>query len=207
MADKTITVQGVILYDRWPGTPIDPPLTYSDMTAATVGHNLAAPMWPVGTKWEIYCKGDPADQGVGYNLGWSTFIYLKGAADFSTAVAAAVTVLCVPDETIAAADASTILYTMVCDSDSTTHETMGPVAMCLSAMTNNYYGWFWCGGVCPVEYVPGLTTASTLVTDDSVVASCELSTTASAATGIALRAQPAAAQTPSCGYALYADQT
>ena len=207
MADKTITVQGVILRDNWPGTPITPPVDYSDMTAASVGHNLVAPMWPIGTKWEVYCKGDPTYGGVGYNVGWSTFIYLKGADNIATAVAGAVTVLVVPDETIAAGDGGEILYTVVGDSAETTHETMGLVAMCISTPTNSYYGWYWCGGVCPIEYVPGLTTSSTLVTDDSVVASCELGTKASTATGIALYAQAAAAQTPACGFALYADQT
>ena len=206
MADATITVQGVILKDNWPGaTPIRPPVDYSDMTAASVGHNLVAPLWDLGTKWEVYCKGDSTYGGVGYNLGWSRFIYLKAAADMATAVAGAVSVLVVPDGTLAAGMAGDGFYTVVGSSARTTHEEMSVVAMCISTPTNSYYGWYWCGGVCPVEYVPGLTTASTLVTDDSLVASCELSTVASTATGIALRAQPADAQAAGCGFALYAD--
>ena len=207
MADNTITVQGIILQDNWPGVPEKPKLDYSDMTSANVGHNVAVPQFRVGTKWEVYCKGDPAYVGVGYNIGFSTFIYLRAAADMATAIAGAITVLVVVDETFAADDPAELLYTVVGDSDRTTHETMGLVAMCTSTPTNSYYGWYWCGGVCPIEYVPGLTTASTLVTDDSVVASCQLMTVASTATGIALAAQAAAGRTPSCGFALYADGT
>ena len=70
-------------------------------------------------------------------------------------------------------------------------------------MTNSYYGWFWTGGICPIEYVPGMSTASTVVTDDSVTAGCEVITVASGATGIALKI--ATAGIPACGYALYAD--
>ena len=204
MADSTLTVQGIVLYEHtWPGTPVTPPVDYSDMTAAAVGHNLAAALWPLGTKWQVYCHGNAASVGVGYNVGWSTFTYLLGADNIASAVAGVVTVIGVPDNTLAAGDIPSKYYTIVCDSDQTTHEGSGRVAVCLSTMTNSYYGWFWTGGICPIEYVPGMTTASTLVTDDSVTAGCEVITVASAATGIALKI--ATAGIPACGYALYAD--
>lgn len=205
MADKTTTVQNIILQDNWPGTPIDPPVDYTEMTSAAVGHNVATNMWPLGTKWEVYCSGDPTSLGVGYHVGWARFIYLKAADDIETAVLGAVTVLAVPDGTLAAGMAHDRLYTVVCDSAETTHETMGLVAMCISTLTNSYYGWYWCGGVCPIEYISGMTKASTIATDSTVAASCQLSTVATAATGIGLRAQPAASQVPSCGFAFYDD--
>jgi len=206
MADSTITLQGVILKDNWPGAPVSPPVAnYQDMTAAAVGHNLAAPLFPVGTKWQVYNSGRPTDLGVKFNVGFSTFVYLKGAADIATAVAAVTTVICVPDDTLAAGNPAEKMYTVVADSDLTTHEGSGMVAVALSTMTNSYYGWFWCGGVAPTQYVAGFTVTATLVTDDSLTASCDIMTVASVATGIALKI--ATAGSPSCGIALYVDGT
>jgi hypothetical protein len=211
MADASIIVQGIVLYDNWPGRAQAPPKglgNIEDMTCAAVGHNQATAMWPLGTKWQLYCKGDAVSVGVSFWLGWSSFVYLKCADDIETAVLGAVTVLAVPDGTLAAGMAHDRLYTVTTDSDSTTHETMGLVAMCLGTMTNSYYGWFWCGGVAPIEYVPGLLAASTVVTDDSLYSAAtvtEIGTVASAATGIGFRAQPTASQVPACGEALWAD--
>ncbi|MBU2048307.1 MAG: hypothetical protein KKH61_04970, partial [Gammaproteobacteria bacterium] len=33
----------------------------------------------------------------------------------------------------------------------------GLVAVSVSAMTVDYYGWFWIGGPCPIDYVAALT--------------------------------------------------
>jgi len=203
MADSTLTAQGAILYNKWGATPVKPDVGYSDMTAASVGHNVAANQYPLGTTWEVYCNGNAASVGVAYNVGFSQFVYLKCAADIASAVAAVVSVICIPDDTMAAGDGATKLYTVSSDSGKTTHEGSGRIAVALSTMTNSYYGWFWCGGVCPIEYVPGMSTSTTLVTDDSVTASCELITVASTATGIALKI--ATAGIPTCGMALYAD--
>lgn len=207
MADQTITIQGVILQDNWPGTARTPPMPVTNMTCAAVGHNIIYPMWRLGTKWQLYCTGDTATLGVGYNVGWSTFVYLQGAADIASAVAAVRFTNCVVDGTIAEDDSAVKMYVVVGDSDLTTHETMGLIAVSLSTVTNSYYGWYWCGGVAPLEYVDAGAKTDTLATDDSVVASGQLGTLASAATGIALTLQAAASQVPSCGFSLYADQT
>ena len=106
MADSTITVQGVVLRDNWPGVPITPPTNYADMTAASVGHNVANPMWRLGQKWKVYCSGKGIAGTTGYNLGWSTFIYLQGASDIATAPAATATSIVCIDNTIAAANAA-----------------------------------------------------------------------------------------------------
>jgi len=210
MADSTITVQGVILYDRWPGKAVAPPVDVYDMTCPAVGHNQATAMWPLGTKWQLYCSGDAVSVGVAYWEGWSTFVYLKCADDIETDIEGVVAFLAVPDGTLAAGMAHDRLYTVVCDTAETTHETMGLVGMCLGTMTNDYYGWFWCGGVAPIEYVPGLLAASVIQTDDSLYSAStvtEIGTVATAATEIGLRAQPTAAQVMSCGEALYVDGT
>ena len=205
MADSTITVQGVVLRDNWPGVPITPPVAYSDMSAASVGHNLANPMWRLGQKWKVYNSDDSVNGTTGFNVGWSTFIYLKCADDIASAVAAVATSIVVIDNTIAAANAADKWFTVTSDTDQTTHESDGFMAVALSTMTNSYYGWFWCGGVCPIGFVPLFTTASTLITDDSVVANCELGNVAAATTAVALRANPAASSNAGVGFALYAD--
>lgn len=205
MADSTITVQGVVLRDNWPGVPITPPVAYSDMSAASVGHNLANPMWRLGQKWKVYCSGTGISGTTGYNLGWSTFIYLQNEPTITTAVAAVATSIVVIDDTIAAVNAATKHFIVTGDTDRTTHENAGFMAVALSTMTNSYYAWYWCGGVCPIEYVPEFSTASTLITDDSVVASCELGTVAAATTAVGLRANPTASTSAGVGYALYAD--
>ncbi len=207
MADSTITTQGIVLRDNWPGVGIVPPVTHTDMTAAAVGHNLANPAWRLGQKWKVYCSGDGIDGDTGYNVGWSTFIYLKGAADIATAVAAtAGSIVCIDGTiTVTGGDAADKWLTVVADADRTTHESDGFIAVALSTMTNSYYGWYWCGGVCPIEYVPGFATTTTLVTDDSVVANCELGTTDAATNAVALRANPTDSQKAGVGVALYAD--
>jgi hypothetical protein len=205
MADSTITLQGVVLRDNWPGVPITPPVAYSDMAAASVGHSLANPMWRLGQKWKVYCNGDGISGTTGYNLGWSTFIYLQCESTITSPVAAVATSIVVINGTIAAANAATKHLIVTSDTDRTTHENAGFMAVALSTMVNSYYAWFWCGGVAPIQYVPLFTTASTLITDDSVVANCELGTVAAATTAVALRANPTGSQVAGVGYALYAD--
>ena len=205
MADSTITVQGVVLRDNWPGVPITPPVAYSDMSAASVGHNLANPMWRLGQKWKVYNSDDSVDGTTGFNVGWSTFIYLKGADDIATAPAATATSIVVIDNTIAAANAADKWFTVTGASANTTHDSDGFLGVALSTMTNSYYGWYWCGGVCPIGFVPLFTTASTLATDDSVVANCEVGSYTTAALTIGLRANPTDSSYAGVGFALYAD--
>jgi len=205
MADATITVQGVVLHDNWPGTPVPPPIPVTNMESAVVGHNAVAPLWKLGTKWEVYCKANVAAVGVSCLQGFSTFIYLRGGPDCAAAVATVVGALCVPDETLAADDAGNLLYAMASDKDVSTHENTGLCAVALSTITNDYYAWYWCGGVCPIEYCPSMSVATTLETDDSVVASCELSTVILATGGVGFKRQATDSQTPAVGFALYAD--
>ena len=213
MADQTITTQGVILYDRWPGkncvtTPDVENI--SDMTSTLVGHNQQTAKYPLGTKWQLYNYGAAVNVGVKYHRGFSTFIYLKAESTATTAVALSAAMLVAPYGTLAAGMDRNALYTVTASSSRTTHETMGLTAMCLSTMTNSYYGWFWCGGVCPLEYVPGLSVTSTIVTNDSLYTASTITaitTVASIATSVGLMAPATDGQTQICGEALYADQT
>lgn len=210
MADSTITVQGVILYDRWPGrfcvtTPdVD---NINDMTSTLVGHNQENAKYSLGTKWQLYCHGAAADVGIKYWRGWSTFIYLRAESTATTAIALSAAFMVAPSGTMAAGMADDALYTVTADSDRTTHETMGLTAMCLSTMTNSYYGWFWCGGVCPIEYIPDMDGDSVIQCINDIYSSLTvnaLMTVATTATEIGLGAAAAAGQTQICGEALYA---
>lgn len=213
MADSTITVAGVVLYDRWPGkgcvtTPDVENIT--DMTSTLVGHNQGTAKYPLGTKWQLYCRGNAASLGVAHHRGWSTFVYLKAESTATTAIACSALYFACPNGTLAPAMSRDSLYIVTADSDRTTHETMGLVAMALSTMTNSYYGWFWCGGVCPVEYVPGITTASVFQCLNDIYSAQTVSalmSVATAATEVGFGAAATDGQTQIVGEALYAQGT
>ena len=40
----------------------------------------------------------------------------------------------------------------------------------ITAMTDDYYGWFWSGGVCPCDLVAGFAISTTIATESSVTA-------------------------------------
>ncbi len=211
MADSTITTQGVVLYDRWPGFAEAPPVEHlTDMTSAIVGHNQQHAKYPLGTKWQLYNYGAAGNIGVKYNEGWSTFIYLKCASNIETAVAGAANYFVCPSGTMAAGMDSKSLYTVASDSDSTAHETLGMVGVCLSTMTNLYYGWFWCGGVCPLEYVSGFTITSVLQCEDDVYGAATtpaIQAYATSATEIGFKEATTGGQVQIIGEAIYEQGT
>jgi len=200
----TLTLEALILIPRWPGVAVPPPIPVTDITSAGAGHNLALAMWPVGTRWELYCSGDQVSVGVSYRQGFTDVVYLQAGPDAASATASVRTVICVPDETIAAADANDLLYVMASDEDVSTHENSGLMAIALSTMTNNYYGWYWCGGVYPVEYVASAVVADTFITDDSLVAGTAVAPSAGTET-IDMRANPTDSQCPETGITLIGD--
>jgi hypothetical protein len=113
----------------------------------------------------------------------------------------------VPDNTIVAATCTNMqLYTVTSDTDQTTHENGGLFAVAISTTTNDYYGWYWCGGVYPLEYITSAVVADTIATNNAVVASAELSSVALAdQSGVGLRANAAASQVPGIGISLIID--
>jgi len=206
MADSTVTYEAIVLYDNWPGTAVSPPFPVTDMTSAAVGHNAVHPRWPVGTKWEMYCYGDQASVGVSYRQGFSTFIYLQAGPDASAAIASVLGIVCVPDATIVAASVDDLLYVMASDTDVTTHENTGLVAVCLSTVTNDYFAWYWCGGVYPIEYVASALVTDTIATNNTVAAGGEISAvTLADQSGVGPRVNPTNSQAPGIGVSLIID--
>ena len=138
MADSTIDSELFILYDRLPGEP-DASLAvpYGGFTGAT-HHNVAAAAYPIGTKIEVYNT-----TGV---TGWTRFVYGQ-LEEVDGTNALKVKMFCALDAT----DLSPYAFTN--EVATQIGESVSPIVAGISTMTENYFGWFWCGGVCPEEYV------------------------------------------------------
>jgi hypothetical protein len=156
MADKTMDSLEIILFDNWPGVAklIGPDELPPGGFTGGLHHNVPAPYYMPGEK---FCVWNPSTLGC---EGMATMIYLQLGTQTAT--------LC-PKQPVTTQSA-TIVYNVTNDPDSL----IGPkdggalIAYALSAMTNAYYGWFWCGGVCPETLCPDL--GGTYVTDSTVVA-------------------------------------
>ena len=164
MADGTIDSIYITLKDNWPG--VARPLAIENFKKGVSNwpyHNVAAgtPGMPkLGEKYLVYNRGLNSKGQVGY----STLIYLKvGTQNPDVAIAA---------RSIVTSDDADGIYTVSNDPDTVIQKTGSPyIALALSAMTNAYYGYFWCGGVAPAdEIVSGTTyvTDGNILTDASV---------------------------------------
>ena len=156
MANSTIDDAKIVLYDKWPGE-VNPNLSIP--TGGFTGsshHNVATAAYPVGTKIQVYDST---------NKGYSTFIYLQFIQGTAGTLAAKDPVAMDTSEQATSATGAT--WYKVC-SDGGEALVLGPVAVAISTMTTAYYGWFWCGGVCPVDSVSGL--GGNYVTDGSLTA-------------------------------------
>ena len=192
MADGTLDSELFVLLDSWPGVASKPSVAcYRDMTSALVGHNQATATYPVGTKWVVYNAPIEGNQ-VG-RVGFSTFVYLQfESTDAPTAAAKQV---CVQDS-------ASLWYVVTNDPDSCVCLETAMACILISAMTDAYYGWFWCGGVCPEKYVSGL--GGNYATDGAIAAGGALTASDIAADAIGLA--PVADDTePIFAYALGAD--
>lgn len=125
-----------ILIDNWPGVVTQGP-NPADWTTYSVTRTF-----PLGTKRAIYDET---------NHGWATLIYLmfEGA---SAGGACVVKSLVAPDTGDAIAAGAWYIVT----NDGGDSFNNGPIAVALGSVTDEYYGWFWCGGVCPVATISGL---------------------------------------------------
>jgi hypothetical protein len=153
MADSTIDSELIILRGGRFGTPYDNSIPPGGFTGST-HHNVASPVYPIGMVKRVYNDGS---YGV---KGYSEFVYLQATNNPDVAIAAKT--VCVPGS-------ATVWYTFTNDPDDcvlATGALLGVVA--ISAMTDNYYGWLWCGGVCPEALV--LDMGGNYLTDGSVVA-------------------------------------
>jgi hypothetical protein len=173
MADSTVSSNNIILLDLFPGAPGTKNLAAGFSLgddATNCGHNvsMAAPVAagtnlnPLGTKAQVYNTGlSSAGSQVGV-AGFSTFIYLKVGTQSASLIAAGSLVT----------TASTGAPYVVTNLNTAVGNGFGPCAVAVSAMTNGYGGWFWCGGVCPTDFVAAFVpsgTAITLATDGTLV--------------------------------------
>ena len=124
-----------MLLDNWPGPIIPGPNPASWVTPSTTED------FKVGTKRAVYSDT---------NHGWSTLMFLK--YEKGTAAAVAVKGVCTPDTTESIAAGGYYIVT----NDGGEGINHGPIAIALATMADGEYGWFWVGGVCPVNLVSGL---------------------------------------------------
>jgi len=153
MADSTILAKYIVLQDTVQGN-VNPNLPQP--VGGFIGsehHNVATEEYPVGTKVQVY---DETAKG------YATFVYLKNGTAAAT-IAAGSTMI------PAGATQNTGYLTYIYTNDPDDGVLGGPCVVALSAMTDDYYGWFWCDGVAPIGITnSGIISTTTLATDDSV---------------------------------------
>lgn len=161
---STIDSTGIILYDNWPNSIASQCAGPRDMNNVANGadQNVTSASFPVGTKFRGWQAG-----ATGVNAGSYTLIYLKtGTLLNGTAIAAKK--FCVSETAPTSSTSGDLIYTVTNNPTSTYGMTTGLGAVSMSAMTTaGYYGWFWCGGVCPESICTGM--AGTYTTDANVV--------------------------------------
>lgn len=152
MADSTIDSQQFALFDFWPGVArhVSP-----DNMPAAFTTPVATAVFGPGEKICAWNEGGTA--GID---GYATFIYLQVGTQ-NTDVAIAVKTFCVPGSAT-----TPFVVGNNPDTDIILHTGSPFVGVALSAVTNAYWAWFWCGGVCPEAIVSTL--GGTYVTDNSV---------------------------------------
>jgi hypothetical protein len=128
------------LHDMWPGAAT-PGANPDDWTELSTTEDF-----PLGTKRMIY---DDTNQG------WATLIYLYYTNGAGTVAVATVSEIVGQDTSAAATKGQWCHVT----NDGSDVLLKGPLAICLGTMVTARYGWFWCGGVCPVDTIAGLGTA------------------------------------------------
>lgn len=141
MAAGTIAYNLFHLTGNWPKAPDRCDVPLSGFTGLA-HHNVETAAYVPGTQITVY------NDGSGGTTGYSTFIYLQL---YTQAATLAAKLLC--------GQISATLWYRVSNNGAATIEAASPgcIGVALSAMTSTYYGWFWCDGVCPVQYVAALT--------------------------------------------------
>lgn len=151
----TIDDARLFFYDTWPGPvrfgwkPAED--SSGNIFTNSTHHNVVSAVYEVGFKVGIKDSTTAT---------YASFIYLQLGTQSGTLAAKD---LCAPQITSSAFDQK------VTNLASATPATPGCCAVALSAMTNDYFGWFFCGGFVPVGTVSALD--GNFTTDDSVTAS------------------------------------
>lgn len=136
------------LIDTFPG-PVTAGPHPSDWTAASTTEDF-----PVGTKRAVYDDT---------NNGWSIMCFLQYVEDGDVGDCL---VKSPCSQSIASVATAGAWYKV--SNDGTLSYNNGPIAIALGTMDDDEYGWFWVGGVCPVDLVSGLN--GVYASDNSVVA-------------------------------------
>lgn len=153
MTDSTLDSDLLFLFNPFGGPDLVGHRPKDGFTGSS-HHNVATAQYPIGTVARIEhaaAAGKP---------GYSDLVYLKVGTQNADSVIAA--------KSVVVQDSATQCMLMTNDPDSCIKIPSRFGAIALSAMTNAYYGWFWCGGVCPEDEVSGL--AGNYATNGSVVA-------------------------------------
>ena len=125
------------LIDNWPGEVTHGP-NPADWTAISATEDF-----PLGTKRAIYDDT---------NNGWATLMYLYYTVGAGTVAVATVGSPCgIITTTIGTAGAWAHVT-----NDGSDAQLVGPIAIALGTMVTARYGWFWVGGVAPVDTITAL---------------------------------------------------
>jgi hypothetical protein len=127
----------IFLVDNWPGEVTQGP-NPDDWSVYSATED-----YPLGTKRMVYDDT---------NNGWATLMFLKYSTGAGTVAVATVRSICAIDTTAVATAGQYCHVT----NDGSDAQLTGPLAVALGTLTNNYYGWFWVGGVCPVDTIATL---------------------------------------------------
>ena len=133
---STIDSELIFLMNKWgvaPTPAFQDTIPVGDGTwSGADSQNVIAPAFPIGTV--IQCYNDSAVAGMD---GYYEMIYLRAEEAILGAKS-----ICVP--------AATDDHFSVTDNIANALDaTNAQVGCAVAAMTAQYYGWFWCGGVCP----------------------------------------------------------
>jgi len=187
MADSTIDSELIYLINPW-GPPNTEPSLLDDIIGAQ-HHNVEEAFFPIGSVVNLW--NDSGDAG---KDGWSQFVYLQ--IELTGAPTSAAKQVVVPDS-------ATVWYIVTNDPDDCIKADGSALfGVTLSVMTDAYYGWYWCGGVCPEGRVSDL--AGNFATESNVLAG--MIATSDLADADAIGFGPVAADTEAgCGFALADD--
>jgi len=142
-----------ILIDNWPGEVTNGP-NPADWTTISATEDF-----PLGTKRMVYDDT---------NHGWATLMYLYYTTGAGTVAVATARSICGIDTTAVATAGQWCHVT----NDGSDALLLGPIAIALGTMVNARYGWFWVGGVCPVDTIAALDDGL-YTTDGSITAAGE----------------------------------
>ena len=147
--EGTVLCTDVVLADSWPKWDSPSDLPIDNFTGTPGGHNVETATYQLGTKMTYY------DTSSG---GPSTLIYLRFGAAGGDETLACGSLVKVESETN---NTGELYYMVNNDNDAQMFDPgVGPFAVAISAMTDNYYGWFWCDGHAPQDKITAFATAT-----------------------------------------------